>query len=117
MVKKPARPILFWTPEVLGLLFAAFVSLFALDIFGQGYSLWETAVGLFMHLRPVWVMLIALVIAWRWEWLSGILFIGFGAWYLLTSWGQFGWPVYLVIAGPAFLIGALFLIDWRYRAK
>ena len=117
MVKKPARPILFWTPEVLGLLFAAFVSLFALDIFGQGYSLWETAVGLFMHLRPVWVMLIALVIAWRWEWLSGILFVGFGAWYLLTFWGQFGWPVYLIMAGPAFLIGVLFLVDWRYRAK
>jgi hypothetical protein len=117
MVKKPARPILFWTPEVLGLLFAAFLSLFALDIFGQGYGLWETAVGLFMHLLPVWAILIALAIAWRWEWLSGILFIGFGAWYLLTSWGKLGWPTYLIIAGPAFLIGALFLIDWRYRAK
>ena len=109
--------MLFWTPEVLGLLFAAFLSLFALDVFSDGYSPWETAAALFMHLRPVWVMLIALVIAWRWEWLSGILFIGFGTWYLLTFWGQFGWPVYLVMAGPAFLVGILFLIDWRYRTK
>lgn len=30
------KHLLFWTSRVLGLLFALFVSLFALDIFGQG---------------------------------------------------------------------------------
>jgi hypothetical protein len=32
----PLKQLLFWTPRVLGILFAAFVSMFALDVFGKG---------------------------------------------------------------------------------
>ena len=35
-----------WTPRILGLLFAAFLSLFALDVFEQGYQGWETVLAL-----------------------------------------------------------------------
>lgn len=65
---------------------------------------------------PVYLILIALGIAWRWEWVGGILFIGLGLLYIINAWGQFPWSVYLTIAGPALLIGLLFLVDWRYRA-
>ena len=35
-MKKSAKQWLFWTPRVLVMLFAAFVSIFALDVFGAG---------------------------------------------------------------------------------
>ena len=108
---------MFWTPRVLGVLFAAFLSIFALDVFGEGYGFWGTILALVMHLIPTLVVLVVLTIAWRWEVAGGILFIALGAWYLLDTWGRFHWSAHLFISGPLFLTGSLFLADWAYRAK
>lgn len=115
------KQLLFWTPRVLGLLLALFVSLFALDVFGQGYGFWGTVAALLIHLIPVYVLLIALAIGWRWEWAGALLFAGFGVWYFIMSWGPFpliailiaAWP----LAAPALLVGLFFLIDWLYGPK
>jgi hypothetical protein len=111
------KRILLWAPRVLGILFALFVSLFALDVFGMGYGFWETMLALWIHLVPVFILLIGLALAWRWEWVGALCFLGFAVWYLVTFWGQFPFSVYLLMAGPAFLVGVLFLIDWLYRAQ
>jgi hypothetical protein len=96
-------------------LFALFISLFALDVFGEGYGFWETVVALLIHLIPTGIILVVLALSWRWEWIGGVLFIALGAWYLIALWGRFHWSAYLAISGPLFLIGVLFLINWRYR--
>ena len=116
-MKSPVKRVLFWTPRVLCILFAVFVSLFALDVFGEGYGFWGTILALLMHLIPTGVILIVLAISWRWEWVGGILFIALGVVYLVTSWGRFHWSAYLAISGPLFLVGVLFLINWLYRAR
>ncbi|HRQ38104.1 MAG TPA: hypothetical protein PLD25_09335 [Chloroflexota bacterium] len=108
------KQILFWTPRVLGILFAAFISIFALDVFGAGYSFWETILALLMHLIPTGIVLLILALSWRWELIGGILFPVLGILYLIAFEGQH-WSAYLLIAGPLFLIGALFLLDWFYR--
>jgi len=36
---------------------------------------------------------------------------------VLMAWGRFEWTTYLLIAGPLFLIGALFLVNWVFRAE
>ena len=95
--------------------------MFALDVFGEGYGFWGTLLALFMHLIPVYVLLIGLALAWRWEWAGALVFIGFGAWYLVISWGPFPLIANLIgalpIAGPALLIGILFLIGWLYKPQ
>lgn len=111
------KQTLVWTPRVLGILFALFLSIFALDVFGTGVGFWATLLALVMHLLPVGVLVIGLIFAWRWEWVGAVLFLGFGIWYLATAWGHFPLVVYGVIAGPAFLVGILFLIDWLYRTE
>ena len=116
-MKKPMKRIVFWMPRVLCVLFAVFISLFALDVFGEGYGFWETIVALLMHLIPTGIILIALAIAWRWEWIGAILFVALGAWYVIMAWGEFDWIAYLLISGPLFLLGALFLVNWLYRAE
>jgi hypothetical protein len=116
-MKKSVKPVVFWMPRILCVLFAVFISLFALDVFGAGYGFWETIVALLMHLVPTGIILIALAIAWRWEWIGAILFVALGVWYVIMAWGKFEWPTYLLIAGPLFLVGALFLVNWLYRAE
>ena len=86
-------------------------------MFGAGYGFWETTVALLIHLIPTALLLIALTVAWRWERLGAILFFALGAWYLGMAWGKFPWITYLLVAGPAFLIGALFLVNWLFRAE
>ena len=111
------KRVLFWTPRVLGILFAMFISLFALDVFDEGYGFWEAILALLIHLVPTYLVVIALVIAWRWEWIGAILFSALAAIYVVSTWGRFPWGAYLSISGPLILIGVLFLFNWIYRAQ
>ena len=116
-VKTATSRLLFWAPRVLTLLFAAFVSIFAFDVFESGYGFWKTILALLMHLIPTGIILVLLAVAWRWEWVGGLLFPAFGAWYIFSFWGRFPWSVYVIMAGPLFLLGILFLLNWQYRTE
>ena len=58
-MNRPIRQFLFWSPRVLTILFALFLSLFALDVFEEDRDFWGTALALFMHLIPTWIVLMA----------------------------------------------------------
>jgi hypothetical protein len=116
-MNKSVKRVVFWLPRILCVLFALFISLFALDVFGEGYGFWETIVAFLIHLVPTALVLITLAIAWRWEWIGAILFVALGVWYIIMAWGKFELTTYLLISGPLFLIGALFLVNWLYRAE
>ena len=120
-IKKEKKDWIYWTPRILSIIFLLFLAMFSLDIFGNNYTFWETVVGLFMHNIPVFVLLAVLIIAWKHEIVGGIVFILAGLFYIgwvlnkiLTntphSWFMLSWI--LMIAGPAFLIGILFIINW-----
>ncbi len=116
-MKTSLRRWLFWTPRILCILFAGFLSVFDLDAFGEGLGFWETALAFLIHLIPTWLVLAALALSWRWEWAGGVAFVGLGLFYLFTTWGRFPWNVYLIIVGPLFLVGGLFLVNWLYRTE
>lgn len=105
------KKVLFWAPRVLGVLFAIFISLFALDVFMEGYGFWEMIIALLMHLIPTAIFLLVLVVAWRWERIGGFLFIALGVLYIALFWSPDRLPGYLIISGPLFLVGFLFLLD------
>ncbi|GAB4580040.1 MAG: hypothetical protein Fur0022_27790 [Anaerolineales bacterium] len=123
------KNILYWTPRVLTILFTAFLALFSLDVFGEGYTFWETLVALFMHLIPQFLLIILLVIAWRWERVGGLLFIGlglvflvwFGGWDMLTGnatgFRAENWFGGLLVPAFVAMLGLLFLTDQLYRRK
>jgi len=112
----PLKQILFWTPRIVGILFALFLSLFALDIFSMQLGFRDTIVGLFVHLLPSILLIIAIALAWRWEWVGTIIFLGWAVWYVSTARG-FGWSVYAIIAGIPALIGLIFLAGWIWRKQ
>jgi hypothetical protein len=116
-MKNLQKRLLFWAPRALCLLFAAFISLFALDVFEEHRGVWQTIGALAMHLVPTAVILVTLAIAWRWEWVGGLVFSGLGAWYLITAGGRVHWSACACIAGPLFLVGGLFLANWFHRGE
>ena len=116
-MKTSTKRRLFWTPRILCLLFVAFISLFALDVFGENQGFWKTALALLIHLIPTGILLVILAAAWRWEWIGGLLFPALGIFYIAAFWGRFHWSVYLLFSGSLFLLGALFLLGWQHRAE
>jgi hypothetical protein len=104
-----------WFPRILAILFALFLSVFALDVFAEPMGFWPTLLALLMHLVPSAIVALVLVVAWRWEALGAVLFGGMGLTYLVFEWGRFDWMAYAIIAGPLLLIGILFLFDWIRR--
>jgi hypothetical protein len=114
-MKARARRFLFWSPRILCLLFAAFISIFALDVFDGHHGFWQTALALGMHLIPTFVLLAALALCWRWEWIGAILFPALGVLHLVAMRGRFPWSTYAIIDGPLLLLGVLFLLNWRER--
>jgi len=109
--------VLFWMPRILSIMFALFLSLFALDVFEPGVSFWSAILGLAIHLIPVYLVIIALVVAWRWELIGALSFFALAVLYIVLAWGRFPWSVYLIISGPLVLIGVLFLLNWFCRDK
>ena len=115
-MNKSVKQMLFWAPRALTLLFAIFISLFDFDVFGEGYTFWDTILALLIHLIPTGIVLLGLALSWRWEWIGAILFPALGVLYLVAFREQH-WSAYLLISGPLFLIGVLFLLNWLYRAE
>ena len=96
----------------------------SLDIFEGNYGFWGTILGLFMHNIPAIVLLIVLLISWKYEIvggigfiLAGIVYIGFIIARLIKTGFEWYYLAWLIqISGVAFLIGILFLVGW-FRKK
>jgi hypothetical protein len=119
-MKKNNNKLLFWTPRILGIIFVIFLMMFSLDVIKPGLTLWQILVGLFKHNIPALILLFALIISWKREIVGGIVFILAGLFYILMltmnpkfEWYMLSWSA--TIAGPAFLVGFLFIINWKYK--
>jgi len=124
-LKKKEKKInrwLYWTPRVLGIVYILFLTIFSLDVFEGNYGFWGTALGLFMHNIPSMILLIVLIISWKHELVGAIAYPLAGLIYIVMllmnpklEWYMLAWTVQ--IAGPAFLAGILFFINWKKKRQ
>ncbi len=125
-MKKKSGRFIFWAPRILALLFILFLAMFSLDIFEGNYGFWGTILGLLMHNLPALILLAALLVSWKHELVGSMAFFLFGilymGWLAISMFINppfqgyfFSWS--LIIAGPAFLVGVLFLIGWLRKKK
>jgi len=116
---------IYWIPRILSIIFLLFLAMFSLDIFDACNGFFECALGLFMHNIPVFVLAILLWISWKHELVGAITFFIAGFLYIaqltvtmiINGFELYYIPWSLTIAGPAFLVGALFLIGWMKKRK
>lgn len=118
--------LVYWVPRILSILFILFLAMFSLDVIEPGRSIGEILIGLIMHNIPVFILIGLLIIAWKHELVGAVTFITAGLlysgltvfsaiqsdlpWYLSISWS-------LTIAGPAFLVGIMYLLNWKYKRQ
>jgi len=103
----------------------AFLTLFSFDVFVPGATLGQAIAGFFIHNIPVFALLAVLLIAWRHELVGAIAFILAGILYVAQMViNALNGPFHLymisyslIIAGPAFLIGILFAVNWRLKRR
>ncbi len=118
--------LIYWAPRILSILFLLFLAMFSLDVFDMRLDFWGTVVGLLMHNIPAFILLIVLIISWKREIVGGVAFILAGlsyiGWLFISilgntphQWYMLSWA--LTVAGPAFLIGILFVICWLRRKE
>lgn len=91
---------LYWLPRILSILFIAFISIFALDVFSQP----QWFLALVMHLVSSFILIALTVVAWKHEKLGGVIFIVAGFLLLISSRFES-----LIISIPMVILGVLFL--------
>jgi len=110
-MKRPSRTLLLWSPRILAILLCAFLSLFALDAFGNGKTLGGALPDFAVHVTPVLVLLAIVGVSWRWEWVGGLVFTGLAAGYAYVARDHVSWV--LCISAPLLIVGVLYLWSWR----
>jgi hypothetical protein len=123
---KTSLKIIQWTPRIICILAILFVSMFALDAFDQKFTLWQQLAAFFMHMIPSFILVLFLIVAWRWELIGGLILtavaLGFVPFIYIhnfymnhSAWMSLG--IVLVINFPFILAGSLFVLSHFLRKK
>jgi hypothetical protein len=112
------KKYLTWIPRVLTIIYILFISLFALDSFTGGF--WFGLLGFLIHLIPSFILIVFLLIAWRYKLTGGAIFILLSIIFTIFFRTYEDLIVFLIISLPLLIIGILFIIDYlmsRIKAK
>jgi hypothetical protein len=94
--------------------FVLFISLFALDVFTGPFTP-MMFVGFLVHLIPSFILLGAIVLAWKYDLVGVVMFLGFAAFYIWSVGFDRPWSWYAGIALPSAIVGILFLVNWYQK--
>lgn len=124
---KTSSAVIYWLPRIICILAILFIGMFSLDAFQPGLPLWKQLTGFLMHNIPAFILLAALILAWKREFIGGILFIVLGIVMSILIFNinydrnQFSFVVSLrnaaMIAVPFILAGILFVLSHNRRKK
>jgi len=100
--------------------------MFALDSFDPKYTLWQQLGEFFMHLIPTYILILFLVVAWKWELVGGLILMAFALglcpfiYFHNYQMNHSVWEslsVILIINVPFILTGALFVYSYYLKKK
>lgn len=102
--------ILYWFPRILAICAILFMLMFSLDIPEGPSSTGEMITGFLIHNIPTFILLAALIIAWKSEKTGGLililLFFGLGIFFRSFTSN----PASLIILIPVLLTGIMFIL-------
>lgn len=123
---KVSIKIIHWLPRIICILAILFISMFALDAFNPERTIWQQISDFLMHLIPSFVLIIFLIIAWKREFIGGIIFVliglGFSPFIFMHNYNmnQSVWMslmIILIITMPFIVVGILFFVSHRMKRK
>jgi len=102
-----------WAARGLASIFALFLSIFAVDAFGEGYSFFDTILALLIHLIPTLIIASTIILAWKKELIGAIVFTTLSVAYGAGTVGRGMTDWWVAIGSPMMLMGILYFISWR----
>jgi len=120
------RKIVHWTPRIICIVAILFLSLFALDSFSPDLTIWQQLKAFLIHLIPSFVLTGILIVAWKREFLGGLIFalvgLGFSPYIFIFNYhlsGSVGQCLLAVftINFPFVLVGILFILSHLKKGK
>ena len=108
-----AQNFLTWFPRILALIFAGFISIFALDALDAHHTLLQQLGHVLIHLIPTAAVLAALWLAWYRRIIGGLVFMMLGMAFTIHfgTWRETG--LFLMFSMPLFVTGVAFIFS-RY---
>jgi len=97
----------------LGVLYAVALLIFAADVFNHEQNIAQTFYDILLHLLPTAVVLFIVVVAYNRPLIGAIIYLVLGLMYIITGWASMHWSAHVLIAGPLFLLSALYITDWK----
>ncbi len=119
-MNKTTKQLLFWSPRVICILAILFISIFAADAFESGLS------AVLIHLIPSFVLITFLIIAWKWEFIGGIIItligLGLSPFVFMLNYNRNhsisdSLLTILVITFPFIVVGILFIVSHLLKRK
>jgi len=107
------QKIFFWTPRILCIIAILFMMVFSLDVFDGKTPLYKEMLGFLIHNIPAMVLAAVLLVAWKHEFIGGIIFIGLFVVMSILFRSFMGNPASLIVIAPFLLIGILFILHSR----
>ena len=123
---KKTTKVIHWLPRIICILAILFLSMFALDTFEPELTIWQQSGAFLMHLIPSFILLALLIIAWKWEFIGGIIFaligLGFSPFIFMHNYkmNQSVWhslTTILIITMPFVIVGMLFIVSHNKKKK
>ena len=123
---KTSLKVIHWLPRIICILAILFISLFALDAFEHGITIWQKIGAFLVHLIPSFILLIFLTIGWKWEFIGGIIFLviglGFSPYIFMHNYNMkhsvaLTLLTVMYINMPFVVVGILFLISHSMKKK
>ena len=123
---KTSIRVIHWLPRVICILAILFISMFAADAFEPGLTIWQQLGGFLMHLIPSFILLSLLIVAWKWEYIGGIIFtvigLGLSPFIFMHNYNMnhsvvMSLGIILTITFPFVVVGILFIISHFMKKK
>jgi prolipoprotein diacylglyceryltransferase len=116
-----------WLPRIICILAILFVSMFALDAFAPELTFWQQIGDFLLHLIPSYIMVALLILAWKWEYVGGIIFtilgFGFSVAVFLLNYNRNHFSALqslvttLIVGIPFVLVGVLFIVSHNKKKR
>ena len=123
---KTSIKIIHWMPRILCILAILFISMFALDAFNTDQTFWQKIADFSMHLIPSFVIIVLLIVAWKWELTGGILMIVLAIGFMPLVYSMnfartqsvlISLSIVLMINFPFVVTGVLFILSYFLKRK
>lgn len=123
---KKTIKVFHWLPRIICIIAILFISLFAADAFAPELSIWQQLGDFIMHLIPSFILLALLIVAWKWEYIGGIIFmiigLGFSPIVFMHNYKMnhsigMSLGIILMITIPFVIVGILFIVSHFLKKK